>query len=566
MADPADVLKQVKFITGKGAKLRSNWSTRNKKMKDWYNILTLKDELAQEGMESVTSNDPRTGYNLGKHLMSSSIIAHKIPSEEMDTPEVDATSYLESYVTKRWASEEKRYRQMGRQSQIGEIIAFMLATGWFAVFSMADGEHVWNEVWNPYEVFPAFGQEGLIENVNAYNMDPSVANRKAKLMGWDIDRPFTHKVALYNYWGFDNDGDVANGIVLGSKLVKPLVKDVALSKVGRLPVFISPVGGLPDTGAIMDGKRYQEHYGEALVATNEELSKNYNRMLTFAQQLMRDTANPRWFETSSGDTPILREEDMFKRGSIFRGAPGEDVGPLPVPPIPVELRTMLMDYQNMAQRGLFPWVIFGNIQQQMSYLAMANVASAALQVLTPYMDGLRGLLSDIDNYWTQLILDNDYTPYGFEKPDDLPDPIEFDVQADIEIPGYLIQRANVARMLDPTFKLATTTVMDRLFPEIRDSNKEVAKTRKDAAMMHPKAILVDQIVAYRQRARELKETNDPTNVETANLYEKLADSLEAEIVGVPPVPEQPVVKKPGLLQEVLPKEGNTPLEGLGRSV
>ncbi|KKN60910.1 hypothetical protein LCGC14_0527090 [marine sediment metagenome] len=562
----------TKDLIAKCGKLKSNWNTRDRKIREWYSVLRLTDELKQEGMESVTSNDPRTGYNLGKHLMTSSLVADKIDQEDLSPQEVEATSYLEGYVAKRWAGEERRYRRMGRQSFKGELIGLMLATGWYSVFSMVEKDKIWSEVWNPIEVYPAFGpaEVGLTEVAHIYTMKSSIANRKAKLMGWKIEKPFTGNTTLYDYHGFDDDGDVVNGIVLGGNQVVPLEKNPVLSKLGMLPLFISPIGGLPDRGAI--DSRWQEHFGESIVATNEELTKNYNRMLTFSQQLMRDTANPRWFERSSGDTTILKEEDLFKRGAIFRGAPGEDVTPLAVPPIPVELRTMLFDYQNMLQRGLFPWAIFGNIQMQMSYLAMANIASAALQVLTPYMDALRGLRSDVDDYWVKLLMATKYKPHKFIVPSNMPEEVEFDVQADIEIPGYLVQRATVARMLDPSFRLSTDTVMDKMFPEVRDPLREQAKVRKDDAMNSPEAIAADQVLAYKEQARLLREKDDPASIEAAELYEKVAAMVEARLS-----PQQSAIEQAGAAQRAVPpaeeaimrevfptKEATAPQEGLGR--
>lgn len=561
----------AKDLISKCGKLKGNWRTRERKIKDWYKVLRLEDELKQEGMESVTSNDPRTGYNLGKHLMTSSIVADKINQEDLNPLEVESTSYLEGYVAKRWADEEKRYRRMGRQSFKGELIGLMLATGWYCVFSIVEEGRIWSEVYNPLEVFPEFGSAdiGLVENAHIYTMKAAIANRKAKIMGWSIKRPFTHNTTLYDYWGFDDDGDVVNGIVLGQEFVKPLVKDPILSELGVLPLFISPVGGLPDRGTI--DPKWQEHFGESLVATNEELTKNYNKMITFAQQLMRDTANPRWFEQSSGDTPILREEDLFKRGAIFRGAPNESVGPLAVPPIPVELRTMLFDYQNMLQRGLFPWAIFGNIQMQMSYLAMANIASAALQVLTPYMDAFRGLRSDINDYWIKLLTTTKYKPHKFIVPANMPEEVKFDVQADIDIPGYLVQRATVARMLDPTFRLSTETVMDKMFPEVRNPLKEQAKVRKDDAMMMPEAVMADAIIAFKEQARLLR-AKVPPETDAAELYEKVAASLEARLSPEQAAVEQARTARQGaapaeeaIMREVFPtREATAPQEGMGR--
>ena len=549
--------------------LKKNWGTRNKKIRDWYNVLRLQDDLAQEGMESVASNDPRTGYNLAKHLLTGSIVAHRIPTDELKAEEIQGTSYIEDYVSRRWQAEENRYRQMGRQSLKGEIVGLMLATGWHAVFTMVEQDRIRIESWNPYEVFPDFGVDGMTEVAHIYPIGAREANLKVLRNNWNTpESKFTKPVNLYDYWGYDDDGDIVHGIILNDYYAVDLAKVPELNneKVGRLPVFISPVGGLPDRG-VVDSK-WQEHFGESIVATNEGIAKNYNRMLTFMQQLMRDVANPRWFEQSSGETPILREEDMFKRGAIFRGAPGDVVTPLGVPAIPVELRQALFDYQNMMQRGLFPWSIYGNVQQTMSYLAMANVASAALQVLTPYVDAYKGLVSDINNFWVSLLLNTNSKPYGFKKPKTLPLEFGFNVEADIEIPGYLVQRATVARMLDPDFRLSTETVMDRLFPEVKSNIRERAKVRKDIAMMHPKAILVDQILAYREQARLCGEVGD---TEGAKLYAKLAASMETELS---PQPQQPVTQtqptaspeQQAMLREVMPQEANQPIEGMMESV
>ena len=70
--------------------------------------------------------------------MVSSIISHKIETDELAPEEVAATSYLEKYITKRWESEEERYRRRGHQRFTTRLVSFLLATGWYSVFSMVD--------------------------------------------------------------------------------------------------------------------------------------------------------------------------------------------------------------------------------------------------------------------------------------------------------------------------------------------------------------------------------------------------------------------------------------------
>lgn len=563
----AEVIDAKKLIA-KAGKLKGGWSARDQKIRDWYDVIRLKDELVQEGLESVVTTDPKTGFLLGKHLLISSIIAHKVDAEGMTDEEVAATGYMEGYASKQWHREEVRHRQAGRKGFLDRLVSLMLATGYYSVFDMVEKDRIWSEVWSPIQVYPSFGQEGLSEVVNIYSLNPSEANLKAKRMNWNIGkRTFTRTVNLYNWWGYDDAGSIANAIVLGDILVKPLAPDPILNnsklKNPRLPVFMSPVGGLPDDGAILTGKDWQNNFGESIIATNEKMAKNYDRLMTFSQQLMRDTANPRWLELSSGDENILNEANLWKRGAIFRGQPGDIVQPLPVPPIPLELRTMTFDYQNMSQRGLFPWVMYGNLQMQLSYLAMANVASSAMQVLTPYIKAISGLLTDIDNYRVDLLRANGFKPYGLKLPTGLPEDFSFNVQVDVEIPGYLVQRASVSRMLNPKFRLPESWIIDKMFPEIRDPLRSQAMVRKEDAMSHPKALLVDAIIAYRDLAERYTKARQP---DKAKLYEALANSHEAELMGTgqPQPGQQGEQFKPP--REVSPGEGENPLEGLGGAV
>ena len=100
--------------------------------------------------------------------------------------------------------------------------------------------------------------------------------------------------------------------------------------------------------------------------------------------------------------------------------------------------------------------------------------------------------------------------------------------------------------------------MDKLFPEIRDPLREQAGVRKDIAMMHPKALMADQIIAYREQARILRDANQVANAE---IYEKLADSLESELIA-PEQPQQQVSRRAE--SGMIPKELTEPVEGMGR--
>jgi len=530
--------------------LQDFWSVRNKQFRDWYDILLLTNNLEQPDMESVISNDPGTGFRMALHLLTSSIISHKIPTEMLERPEIIDTSLLEHYMTNHWVRLEKNHRRLGKQSWLREMDSLMLATGWYSVFVLATPDGLMAEVWNPMEVFPEFSSDGLLRCAHIYPLTPRAANRKAKLNKWSLDRPFNADTTLYNYFMIDDDGDVANAIVLGNNLVRPMTKLTRTEQASDvIPIFVSPVAGLPDMGVIKSGKDWQKNYGESIIAVDAVEYENQNKMLSYIQQLVRDSANPRWFEQSRGDKGILSPETIFKRGAIFRGSPEDNVNPLPTVPIPVEIRTILFDYANRIQRGLFPWAIFGNVQQSTSGYMMSQIASAAMSVLAPYAKAMTGLMGDIDNYWFHEMRERNLTPYKFKMPKNIPPDIEFVVDYNINIPGSLIQRATTARMVDPTFRLDFATTSDLLFPEIKDPLKVQGRVNKDEAMMNEVAQALALIDVYRSTAKEAEDAGDTI---TSALYTKAANAVESQLGAVQP-------KTPGLprtreVREAAPRE------------
>ena len=550
---------EVKNCINKCNELKDFWKERNKQFKVWYDLLLMKDQLKQEDMETVVTNDPRTGYNLALHLLTSATMSHKISTEGLEKPEIVDTSYLETFIERRWHNIEKEEARKGKQSWLRRVLELMLATGWYSVFVGAGDDYLSAEIWHPANVFPEYGENGLEACAHIYRLKPIAAVRKAKV--YNITFPFTPKsdVIVYNLFQLDEDGDVTNTLVIGDKLARPKSKLVSEQASKVIPVLVSPVSGLPDSGVIISDDSWQKNFGESIVAVNEHEFTNNNKMQSYIQQLVRDSSNPRWFEKSRSKSGILKSETIFKRGAIFRGTPEEDIMPLPTVPIPVEIRTILMDNANRIQRGLFPWSLHGNIQQQMSGYLASQINSAALGVLTPYSLGLRTLLSSVDNFWLHETLERNLHPYGFKKPDNLPKDIEFEIQHEMEIPGSTVQRATVARMLNPTFKLSFPRVIDMLFPEIKDSIREQATVNKDEAMMGIVAQTIAQILAYRQEAKFAKDAGDSA---TASLFNTAADTLQSQL-GVAGQQQPTQGQMPGRMQQFQPKEEYTPEEFRG---
>ena len=525
--------------------LQDYWSARNDKIKSWYDVLLMKDEFAQEGMESFVSNDPRTFYNLALHLLCADI-PHRIPTADLEAADMAGANIVEDVINKAWAKIDGTYRMRGDQEFLRNLAGLILTTGWYAVFAFVDDLGFVAEVWNVMQVYPEWDEEGLVKLARIYKIPKAAIARKVKRMKWAYNKPITTDLDLYNYWYIDENAKVHNIIVLGDVVVKP----DTVEKFDRIPVFVGPVGGLPDTGIINDDNTWKEHRGESVLATNELVYKSYNKQWTFSSQLLRDTAQPRWFEKSASGN-ILKPETIFKRGAIFKGGIQDDVGVIPMPPMPIELRMDRMDIQNMLQRGGLPWTLFGNVQQQIAGYMMSQIASAAQQILQPYHKAIINVLSDIDNFWLDEIKNKGFNPFKVKKLKIL-DNFKMTADYTLKIPGDLVQRATVARMMCPTFELSATTTMDLMFPEIHNPIREQALARKDRAMSQDIAVMINTIAAYKQNAQYLRANGDS---EQAALYEKAAASLEQQLSPQQqqmPTQPTPFTQKPR--QEAMPRQ------------
>jgi len=329
------------------SELISFWQSRNAQFRTWYDIVTLVDKLKQPNLESFVSNEPRTFYNLALHLLTPERVLSKITTEEAEPELLEDIKVTEAFLNKTFERFEANSLRRGRGGFLRELISFMLLTGWYSVFSLATEDEIIAEVWSPAETYPEYSEEGLLRCVHHYTMSGRAVQRKAQLKGWELQTRYPPRasVKVFDYWTIE-DGIVRNAIVVGNDLVKDLVEERSLSKI---PIYISPIGGLPDRGAIVPGEGWKKTIGQSIFAANEQMYDQTNKAFTFLLQLLRDTAQPRWVEYSTGEAKVVPEQ-LEKRGAFVHLAPTDRLETIPMPPIPIELRALLLDISAMRQR------------------------------------------------------------------------------------------------------------------------------------------------------------------------------------------------------------------------
>lgn len=520
----------VSEITKACNDLQSFWTPRNSSFRDYYELITMVDKLKEEKMESFSSNEPRTFYNLALHLLTPAELHPRIPLEEVVPEDMADIAVVEKFLADAFLRIEKNSLSRGKGGFVRELVSLLLATGWYSVYSMVTDEGVVAEVWNPAEVFPEFSDDGLLRLAHIYSITGRALQRKAAIKGWKLQQSYSSSTSykFYDYWTMET-GEVQNAMVVGTELIKPLSFEPSFE---ALPIYCAPVAGLPDRGSIITGPEWKTHIGQSILATNSQIYTYTNKLFTFMMQLLRDTAQARWVEKSTGEAKV-KPEDIFKRGAVFHLSLNETLEPVQMPVIPVELRALQFDVASMRQKGQVPDVLFGGAPQAISGYLMQQIAGATAHILKPYQLVLKFLLEELSNIWLSDIRRLGLRPYGSSLPNNELPRVEIDLR--IDIPGDIVQRATVARMLDPTFTISTQTVMDMLFPEIRSPIVEQARARASRALQHPVAVTLDLIAALEEQVQLAEASGD---IRLATRLRNAVRAVEAQMsgAGIPPAP------------------------------
>lgn len=532
-------------IIVKSGNLKKIWEKRDVQLKEYYKQIQMEDEFAQEGLESFVGNDPRSAYNLVVHMLNQKI-PHRIKAEELDKTMMVASTRVENFFTTAWNDIYEGYRRRGKQSFMRDLIGLLISTGWYSVFATitADGQRCMAEIWNPSTVYPYFDDD-LVECAHIDTLSESAAKRMLIRNGWKAEVRGNQK--LYDYWWLDTprtDGgwNVWNSVVLGTAIVKAPTLE---TRMRRIPIFVSPTGGLPDTGYMSDN--WSAEIGQPSIATNSKIYRYWNKWWTFQMQILRDTAQPKIFEQSRSTSPIIKKEDMTKRGVIWRGSPEDKVGYVTPPIIPLELRGALLDMEAMKDRGGPSAAMFGAVAQQMTSFMMSQVSSLTAMMASSYHEGIINCLSDIDNFWVQQMKDNNHAPYQFKWPKEIPDNYRITAEYEVRVPGDMANRATVARMLNPNFRLPILRIYDEVFPEVKNPIKDIAQVRAEDAEANPVYAQIALIQALREQSRILELYKD---TDGAALFTKAADMVESTLT--PPQQEQVQQPTGGQPQQLTP--------------
>ena len=510
--------------------MKQYWYQRNLKMRDWYEMLVLIDQLATRGMETYVSNEPQTFFNMAHYLLTKGEISHSTPIENESALELDRRARVHRGCEYLWKTIDRDRQLAGGQPFIDELSFFLLILGWYSVVSAFNQNTglLQTQIWSPYDTYPRYSSNRMSACVHSYKILEEEAVQKAEENGWSYSsvRTPTGEVTLDDYFCQDSDG-LHNIVLINSKNVTGWVDRP------NMQLLVAPVGGFPDKGSLTPSKKdWRRLAGRGIFEVNEAVTTSFNKWKSIVSQILRDTAQPITQEFSA--SPQATPEQLRGRNPLFHYAPGElGLQRVPPPAIPIEVQANLFELRREMQKGSFNDAVYGMVEGQPGYALSQLASSSANQILYPYMDGKHFVIAESDRFWLSNLKRSKrvFQIKGkfIEKlsPPDIPEDVSIEVSSEVATSKDWLERGTIGNMVEK--RLDDATIITEIYGM---NDPQAIKRRKslDRMLDHPMSQMVELIAGYYAHADYLDKRGDRRQ---AALFRRAAQSLESQL-GVPP--------------------------------
>jgi len=182
-------------------------------------------------------------------------------------------------------------------------------------------------------------------------------------------KPVAEAVTRWDYW--NNREEV---IFLDGKFYEAIP-----NKCGHPPFAIA----LCQQGTFLDtSNRALRMRGDSMFSANRELYPELNRIVSILETMnLLSLSPPQVFYSESGKK--LPDEPIYRQGRVVAMKIGEKIEKIETPDIQGSGRFFIATLSGALQRGSISNIDWGNLQFQLSQVAIATLAGASRQVFTP---------------------------------------------------------------------------------------------------------------------------------------------------------------------------------------
>lgn len=510
--------------------LKLMWQGRNKRFREWYEMLILIDKLYSRGMESYVSNEPQSFYNMSHYLLTKGDISHLMPVLSENAMELDRRAKVNRACKHQWREIDRIRQYGGAQPFIDDLGFFLLVLGWYSTMSVFDKEtgQFQAQVWNPYDTYPRFGDNQLSGCLHSYVL--SMSEAKEKILHNQYDESMIGRI--YGSVTFDDLYKLVDGTYYSISLMngEPVTD---WEERENVKLLVAPVAGFSDRGSLLPKGDWRKFAGRSIYEANATIYEAFNKYKSMISQILRDTAQPITQERSA--VAQATPEQLRQRGAHFHFSQS-DPGLERVPPgvIPIELQGHLMEIRREMQKASFTDAVYGmmDTQHPSGYSLSLMATSSANQILYPYMDAKHFVISEHDQFWLSNLKTSkrmfEIKGRLIEKlhPKDIPDDVSIIVESDVATPKDWLERGTIANQLKD--HLDSSTILTEIL-KFSDP-QEIKRARKlDMILFDPMTLVIEKVSAYEAHADYLQHRGD---VKQAARFRAAAAAAEAQM-GLP---------------------------------
>jgi len=377
---------------------------------DDYRLYRLEEFDAGEGYESYTSNEPQTYADKVISFMTAAELVIRIPYKNAEEEQRSFNDAKERFVIGAMRAADERLERRLQPSVRQQLAWHTVVRGWYAgrVLLIKDKEgetHVDITPWDTLNTFWGIGQDGI--DWACYRIRKTRAEIKAQY-GVTIDRSptdiYDHDmgITVYDYY----DEEINTVIGEGGRVLKKPTKHGA----PRCPVFIGCVGISPpiQDSDVTEWREAIADYGESVFKSTRNVYENHNQILSTLLELTARTKK-QGLKVRSRDGTKTLEEDPYKAGSEIALAQGEEVEPLGLQESTRDLGAFMQMVSGELQRGSLPHTVFGELQFQLSGLALNTLRQGIASVIDPRIEAMECAYKQIC-----MLLVDEYLTNAFE--------------------------------------------------------------------------------------------------------------------------------------------------------
>lgn len=499
--DDADVLIAIKEHV-------AFWQPWLETVKDSYDMRMMKS-ADPVGGEFITP-DVRVGFNLAKHMLSRRKSLYAIPrSTEQDEAQHRINSDTERLLEHVWEANDFKLRLQGRESFDRQIADWAIGTGmidvlWY-VSQDVDGFPIFvADPLDPTQTFPEFGsiEDGLLAVDRVFQQSSKSLEREGVRKGWDLSKVNFKQnqkfMTVKDHWEQEKFPDdkyaVYHAIFIEDKKVWGEFEDLPEG----IPIVSIPTGGMQTASNYFTNPAdAAAHWGENILVPSQMVYRMRNMSWQLNMQDLVDQVQKTIVDQTMGRRGVMTADDF---GKIVHLDLNESVHEIAKQAYTSQFQSAHAGLDQMQQRALFPWTMFGQTPFDLSGVALEQLNSAAITVIGPAQESIEfaktvislGWLAEFKRRWggtgvtlrVSGVFENK-TRTLVLSPEDVPERPNLRITKPIDLAADQITKANIARLLRPQGDLADYEYIADKVLELQDPDLMRERIHDDSVYQDP---------------------------------------------------------------------------------